>query len=208
MTPHIQAAVDELDTRIADLTQLRNQLVQLFPAPTAPPVDDTRKPGCVQRFKKRRGGGRKSKTPKCKRPARGPYKKRKRADEPLSAPAPVRTVGARATHPETVKETEASATPVGNLGPATTASGARISTLGGAMKVEIARFTKPFTLEDLKTRVAANHGGEDFYRNASENALYQNLFYWASKGFLVKLGTGPLATYRVVEKQFFTQVEA
>jgi hypothetical protein len=124
--------------------------------------------------------------PPLPRKKRGPYRKR-------SADADVE---------------EGEGSPVIPSAPATTDVGARITTLAGAMKAEIARLGSRFGRDLLRKIVEANYGSEDFLKNGSPNAFDGNLNYWASKDILEKIGTGPQAEFKVLNKEFFNHVAA
>jgi len=90
--------------------------------------------------------------------------------------------------------------------PARTATGKKPSTLAGAMKLEIALKPK-FTREELKETILAKYGAEEFVKTASSSAFDANLSYWAAKEKLERSGMGPQASYKMIDKQFFSNVE-
>ena len=41
-----------------------------------------------------------------------------------------------------------------------------------------------------------------------KDSIHQNISYWASKGHLEKTGSGALASYRIIDREFFKPKEA
>jgi hypothetical protein len=76
------------------------------------------------------------------------------------------------------------------------------STLGAAMKRAVLKFEKPFTCDELMQAVVAN-GHSALIDKVKPDTAVHNLAYWASKQYVEKLGTGHLATFRVLNRSFF-----
>ena len=76
-----------------------------------------------------------------------------------------------------------------------------VLTLAGAMKIEILKFSKPFLTDELRQAVKTRH--PDFSAAADTTGFYGNLSYWASKEKLEKVGAGSLASYRIIDRDFF-----
>lgn len=138
------------------------------------------------------GGGRsesKVASPKSKPATPAPVVKRKykqRIPKDLVTPKPV---------PAAPKITLA------DIQAAKPASGDAPATFGAAMKLEIVRIKQPFTADELRQVLAANHAA--LVADVGDNALGANLAYWAAKARLQKVGMGNQAAYRVLEPEFF-----
>lgn len=82
----------------------------------------------------------------------------------------------------------------------------RPETAGAAMKLFVRQMKgQSFKLSDLTEFMKREHSELLAARANGENAIYQNVFYWTSKGHLEKIGTGSLAAYRETSSNYFQE---
>ena len=80
------------------------------------------------------------------------------------------------------------------------------STFAGACKRVLREATAPISTATIFAAIKAQW--PHLLGDKQEDNIEANLRYWASKQFCDKLGTGALATYRVIDQEFFKEVEA
>jgi len=106
---------------------------------------------------------------------------------PPAAPAPVKLV-------PTVKPKVPAIIPAGEP-----------QTFAGACKRVFREAGKPLTLAEANATVRAKYPQQCEGKGAE--ALGQNVYYWTSKGYMEKAGSGSLATYKIVNAEFFKEIE-
>ena len=200
MNVYLKSAVQNLDAHIAEMTDIRNRLAnglgpeigkEVFP----PEADDAAAlPGSgVQTFEP--GTGKRVAAITAIAAASG--KRFRKAMRKQNG-------GGRKVRTKT--EVGGPKAEGGAVSPALTPGVFKPSTLSGSMKLEISR-VKEFTLQELQTLVDEKYREEDFHKNAAGNSFYGNLTYWAKTGRLEKSGDGAKAVFKVLDKEFFSQVE-
>jgi hypothetical protein len=80
------------------------------------------------------------------------------------------------------------------------------TTFGGAMKRVLREATNPITIATIWATIKTHW--PDLLSGKDDGNIDANLRYWVSKGFADKMGAGQLATYKVIDSEFFKEVEA
>ncbi len=189
MKTHFKETIAELDAEILRVTRLRDHLVEIAgrDAATSPRPSPPRAERVTDRSVKRDPCREVVEFP----PAKRAYKKRVVA-------GPVVSLKRNGVDGMEVVDVQVPVPHTAETMPEVP------GTLGAAMKLQIGRLGK-FTSDSLRQVIEAIYGDEDFVKNGQSFGV--NLSYWSSKGKLEKLGTGPQASYRVVDKEFFERTE-
>jgi hypothetical protein len=177
---YIQQAIEVINERIAKLQAAREALIVLVPELISLPVaaKPTQPTATAAPHKVRAAV---AKAPKAKR---GPYKKRAELATVQTSAAP---------QPKAEAKTGAIAT---IDAPATFA---------GAIKRLVRTAAKPLTIQEIINTIQERW--PDLADGKDGNNVMVNLSYWASQGKCEKIGRGALATFKVLDTDYFQEIE-
>ena len=174
---NIETTVAEIDFRIGQLQDLRGRLVA-YDLAYAPPTDH---PAPVEPVP-------------APAPVRRKYKPRRTGMPPLDVTAKAKP-GRKPKPVQTPEQAAASVEKILGTGAPTT--------FAGACKRVLREAPGGLTLAAVIESVS--NQWPDLCGEKNLQTVASNLTYWTSKGYAEKVGSGSLATFRVLDKEFFKE---